>query len=279
MVTVSPSARKPRVDAVGQLDRLGAVPGQFEERADLVAGRARRPCRRRRGRRSAPTRRSRSGGRAAAPASSTCPGTAARRPACRSSPPPAAGRSRTRPAAGSRAAPGPAPAAAHAASASSGTTHGEIEVANDLARNGPSGWYSQAWMSRADQSLTSTTPKTCSAKSVVGIRAARARRPRSRPRPRCPAARSARRRPRGAARTGGRSGCRRPPPCRTGRGSRSAGAASSAAAAGRSGRRIRADVGGVVLGGVEVGVVGDLERQVQPDVAPAGCAARRGCRA
>ena len=38
-------------------------------------------------------------------------------------------------------------------------THAAIEVANDLARNGPSGRYSQAWMSRALQSLTSTTPK------------------------------------------------------------------------------------------------------------------------
>ena len=52
-------------------------------------------------------------------------------------------------------------------SASSGTTHGDTDVANDLPRNGPSGWYSQAWMSRADQSLTSTTPKTWSAKSFV----------------------------------------------------------------------------------------------------------------
>ncbi len=39
------------------------------------------------------------------------------------------------------------------------TTQGEIEVAKFLARNGPSGTYSQAWMSRADQSLTSTIPK------------------------------------------------------------------------------------------------------------------------
>ena len=31
---------------------------------------------------------------------------------------------------------------------------------------GPSGWYSQAWMSRADQSLSSTTPNTC----VCGVR-------------------------------------------------------------------------------------------------------------
>ena len=69
-------------------------------------------------------------------------------------------------------------------------------------------------------------------------------RPRSPPRPRCPGVR--RRRWSGparwpAARTGGRPGCRRPPPCRPGRGSRSAGASSSAAAAagpgGRSARR------------------------------------------
>ncbi len=57
-------------------------------------------------------------------------------------------------------------ASVHAAdSASSGTTHGEIEVANDLPRNGPSGWDSQAWRSREDQSLTRKTPNTCSAKS------------------------------------------------------------------------------------------------------------------
>ena len=36
-------------------------------------------------------------------------------------------------------------------------------MANDLPRNGPSGTYSQAWMSRADQSLRTTTPKRCSA--------------------------------------------------------------------------------------------------------------------
>jgi hypothetical protein len=53
----------------------------------------------------------------------------------------------------------------HAAdNASSGTIHGEIEVANDLPPNGPSGTDSQAWMSREDQSLTRNTPKTCSAK-------------------------------------------------------------------------------------------------------------------
>ena len=40
-----------------------------------------------------------------------------------------------------------------------------IEVAKDFPRNGPSGTYSQAWMSRADQSFTSTAPNTCSVKS------------------------------------------------------------------------------------------------------------------
>ena len=40
--------------------------------------------------------------------------------------------------------------------------HGEIEVAKDLPRKGPSGTYSQAWMSLALQSLTSVTPNTWS---------------------------------------------------------------------------------------------------------------------
>ena len=47
-------------------------------------------------------------------------------------------------------------------------THGEIEVANDLPRNGPSGTYSHAWMSRADQSLSPVTPKTWSARPANG---------------------------------------------------------------------------------------------------------------
>ena len=42
-----------------------------------------------------------------------------------------------------------------------GTTQAEIEVANDLPRNGPRGWYSNAWTSLADQSLTSTTCRKC----------------------------------------------------------------------------------------------------------------------
>src|SRR3954465_9165104 len=43
-----------------------------------------------------------------------------------------------------------------------------MDVANDLARNGPSGWYSHAWMSRALQSLTSTKPNTWSRNPAVG---------------------------------------------------------------------------------------------------------------
>jgi len=42
------------------------------------------------------------------------------------------------------------------------TTHGETDVAKLFARNGPSGWYSHVWMSRADQSLTMQSPKMCS---------------------------------------------------------------------------------------------------------------------
>ena len=52
------------------------------------------------------------------------------------------------------------PGTRRSVSSSSGTTHREIEVENDLPRNGPSGWYSHAWMSRADQSFTSTMPNT-----------------------------------------------------------------------------------------------------------------------
>src|ERR1700722_19821717 len=52
--------------------------------------------------------------------------------------------------------------------AASGTTHGDIEVANDLPRCGPRGTYSQAWRSRADQSSTSTAPNTWSATPLVG---------------------------------------------------------------------------------------------------------------
>ena len=46
---------------------------------------------------------------------------------------------------------------------------GEIDVAKLFARNGPSGWYSHAWMSRADQSFTRHTPKMCCSASSIGI--------------------------------------------------------------------------------------------------------------
>ena len=75
-----------------------------------------------------------------------------------------------------------------ASSAASGVTQAQTEVAKDLPRNGPSGTYSQAWMSRADQSLRPTTPKTWSANASTAIRLAERRsrrRPRSRARPRC----------------------------------------------------------------------------------------------
>jgi hypothetical protein len=41
-------------------------------------------------------------------------------------------------------------------------THAEIDVQKLLPRYGPRGTYSQAWMSRADQSLRMTTPNRCS---------------------------------------------------------------------------------------------------------------------
>ncbi len=74
------------------------------------------------------------------------------------------------------AAAGRPPAASHAArygaSASRVTIQGEIVVAKFFARNGPSGWYSQAWMSRADQSLSRHRPNTCASASAIGMRLA-----------------------------------------------------------------------------------------------------------
>ncbi len=64
---------------------------------------------------------------------------------------------------GRRVAPDPAAGRANAAvrngaSASMVTIQGEMLVAKLLARNGPRGWYSHAWMSRADQSFSRHTP-------------------------------------------------------------------------------------------------------------------------
>jgi hypothetical protein len=63
---------------------------------------------------------------------------------------------------------GVAGAVRNGSSAAIGTTHGEIDVANDLPRNGPSGVDSHACTSRALQSLSSTTPNTCSSARPTG---------------------------------------------------------------------------------------------------------------
>ena len=156
-----------------------------------------------------------------------------------------------------------------ACSAASGTTHGDTEVANDLPRCGPRGTYSQACRSRADQSLTRTAPKTWSANALVGTGV-----PRGEPTPTTnPSSASM------SSRITGRT----PAP-----GHRSLALAGGADDAGagdddRPGPAVVADrkvlpvghqrlgvrpeepaeVGRVVLGRVEVDVVGDLERQPQ----------------
>ena len=53
-------------------------------------------------------------------------------------------------------------------SASSVTTHGATVVAKLFARKGPSGWYSQLCMSRADQSFTRHSPKRRSSARPIG---------------------------------------------------------------------------------------------------------------
>ena len=54
-------------------------------------------------------------------------------------------------------------------SADMGVTQGEMVVAKLLARKGPRGWYSQDWMSRADQSLSRLMPKRCWLALAMGI--------------------------------------------------------------------------------------------------------------
>src|ERR1700745_435836 len=49
-------------------------------------------------------------------------------------------------------------ASRNGASASGVTTQGEMVVKKLLPRKGPSGWYSHAWMSRADQSFSRQKP-------------------------------------------------------------------------------------------------------------------------
>ncbi len=57
----------------------------------------------------------------------------------------------------------------YGASASGVMIQGLIVVQKLLARNGPSGWYSQPWMSRADQSFSRQNPAMCSAAVPIGI--------------------------------------------------------------------------------------------------------------
>src|SRR5258708_6800236 len=53
------------------------------------------------------------------------------------------------------------------ASASVVTIHGDNVLAKFFDRNGPSGWYSHGWMSRAVQSLNSASPKTRDSASFI----------------------------------------------------------------------------------------------------------------
>ena len=134
----------------------------------------------------------------------------------------------------------PAPAARRgtrrSASSSSGTTQRLTEVANDLPRKGPSGWYSQAWMSRADQSFTSTMPNTWSSARSIGTGSPIVLgMPITKPASSSMSSRRGRAelRPGRAARTDGARACRSAQPCPRARGSRPAGGASWAAAARR----------------------------------------------
>ena len=165
------------------------------------------------------------------------------------------------------------PATRRSSSSASGVTQAEIEVAKLLPRNGPSGTYSHAWMSRALQSLTSTTPKTWSregARSAPARRACSARRRRSRARARCRAAATGRRRRVGVGRL-----CLavRPADRRAADDDR----AGAAVVADRQVAPVRqqrlrvgpehpAEVRRVLERGVEVDVVGDRERQLRLDL-------------
>ena len=53
--------------------------------------------------------------------------------------------------------------------ASTVTIHGDTVEQKFFDRKGPSGWYSQAWMSRALQSLSRPTPNRCSSAAAIGI--------------------------------------------------------------------------------------------------------------
>src|SRR5690242_7198536 len=61
------------------------------------------------------------------------------------------------------------PLTLNGSNASARTTHVLIVVPKFFALNGPRGTYSQAWMSRADQSFIKTTPKRLSAALSIDI--------------------------------------------------------------------------------------------------------------
>ena len=138
-------------------------------------------------------------------------------------------------------------------------------------------------MSRADQSLSAVTPNTWSAKADAGTGVPCERRGahhEARAPPRCRAVGSVRRSGRpvralAAARAGGARRCRTPRPCRPGRGSRSGRCFQLGVSALAVGAEDPAHVGGVLLGAVEVDVVGDLERQVQASPPSSGTRLRR----
>ena len=139
------------------------------------------------------------------------------------------------------------PATRAAASAASGVTHARHATWRTTCRGtGRAATYSHAWMSRADQSLSSTTPNTWSAKRRRGHRRARARTATPTTKPTSTSMSSRRDGPKtGASSCGGLAlparahdvGAARRRPCRRGRGSRSAGASSSAC----SGVAVRAE--------------------------------------
>ena len=146
----------------------------------------------------------------------------------------------------------------------------EIDVANDFPRNGPSGWYSHAWMSRALQSLTSTTPKTWSRKAEVGTGS-----PSALPTPTTKPSSSSM----SSRRVGPKVGSSAPggfvwPHGRARSGAADDDGAGAAVVADRKPAPVRqqrlgvgpeqaAEVRRVLERGVEVDVVGDLERQAQ----------------
>ena len=270
--------------AVVELERLAAVPASARSGCPRCRARRRRSSRRPSGRRCGRWRRSRSRGRAAAASSSRGRARCRERSRCRSARPRAAGRAPVAPDAEMRQRLGllrRAAATQRSSSSANGITQAEIEVAKLLPRNGPSGTYSQAWMSRALQSLTSTTPKTCSRNADVGTGSPSVLgTPTTKPSSssmssRCDGPKL------GASASGGLRLALRPPHRRAADDDR----ACAAVVADRQVAPVRQqrlgvgpeqlpEVRRVLERGVEVDVVGDRERQLRLDVCRAGASAR-----